>query len=337
MWRNGSVRMILLVTLSLQMSLGAGCERRSETQPSERSTTQPLRIALNIWPGYGAFLIAEDKGFYAEAGVPVEIEIIQGDPEREAALAAGKIDGIGMTMDNLVVLRDKGINVKAIYKYDGSFGADGIVAKKGIQSPPDLKGKRVAWAPGTTSHFFLTQVLKKYGLTTKDLVHVAMASDDAGSAFAAGHLDAAVTWEPWLSKAKEMPDGHVLITTKELPVVEDVLFVREETLKERRGEVVKMLKACFRAVEYWKTHKKEGNAIIAKRLSLPIEDVESMLSGIKIMDLADNKRFFGTEASPGPAYEAFDSAVDAWLKEGIIKAKQSAKDGIDPTLIAELK
>src|SRR5215212_9194533 len=155
---------------------------------------EPLKIALNIWPGYGAFFIAKDKGFYQAQGINVEIEVIQGDPEREAALVAGKIHGIGMTIDNLVLLRDKGIPVKAIYKYDGSNGADGIVAKKEFSSLLDLKGKKVGWAPGTTSHYFLTQTLKDLGMTTKDLDHIAMSSDDAGAAFAAGKLDAAVTW-----------------------------------------------------------------------------------------------------------------------------------------------
>ena len=178
------------------------CVSNCRTTTTPPPPPKPLKIALNIWPGYGAFFIAKDKGFYKDAGVDVAIEIIQGDPEREAALVSGKTDGIGMTIDNLVLLRDKGIPVKAIYKYDGSNGADGILAKKEITSVADLRGKNVGWAPGTTSHFLLTQVLKDAGLTTKDLVHAAMSSDDAGAAFAAGRLDAAVTWEPCLSKAK---------------------------------------------------------------------------------------------------------------------------------------
>lgn len=297
---------------------------------------EPLTIALNIWPGYGAFFIAQDNGYFEEEGVSVELKIIQGDPEREAALVAGKIDGIGMTIDNLVLLRDKEILVKAIFKYDSSYGADGIVAKKTIETPADLKGKEVAFAPGTTSHYFLTQVLKDYGLTTKDLKHVAMSSDDAGAAFAAGKLVAAVTWEPWLSKAKEMPEGRLLISTKEKPVVEDVLFLREEILKKRSKDVKKMLRACFKAIEYWKEHPEEGNEIIAKNLGLPITDVESMLSGIRIMDYKDNNQFFGTEDNPGPAYDAYKSANEAWIKEGIIKKEEPPENGIDPTFISEL-
>jgi NitT/TauT family transport system substrate-binding protein len=327
--------MIRYLAKALAIGLGALVCLGSACHPTTKN--QPLRIALNIWPGYGAFFIAKDKGFYQQEGVNVQIEIIQGDPEREAALVAGKIDGIGMTMDNLVLLRDKGVPVKAVYKYDGSNGADGIAAKKEISSPVDLKGKTVAWAPGTTSHYFLTQVLKDVGLSTKDLDHVAMSSDDAGAAFAAGKLDAAVTWEPWLSKAREMPGAKILVSTKEKPVIEDVLFIREETLNGRKDDVEKFLRACFNAIDYWKAHPAEGNEIIARNLNLPVADVEGMLAGISVMNYDDNKHFFGTADSPGPAYQAYRNAVDAWIKEGLIKKAGKPEDGIDPSFIANLR
>ncbi|GAH76299.1 unnamed protein product, partial [marine sediment metagenome] len=192
------------------------------------------------------------------------------------------------------------------------------------------------WAPATTSHFFLTQVLNEANLSTKDLEHVAMSSDNGGAAFAAGKLDAAVTWEPWLSKAKEMKNGYVLISTKEKPVIDDVLFVRTETLQKRSKDIKKFLKACFKAIDYWKKNPVEGNQIIAKNLNLPLKDVEDMLSGIRIMDYKDNMSFFGTEEKPGAIYKAYENCVDAWLNEGVIKAKSLPNESIDPSFIQGL-
>jgi len=319
---------ILLLFVAFLLFDVPGCENKNKPEP--------IRIALNIWPGYGAFFIAKDKGFFEQEKVSVEIQIIQGDPEREAALISGKIDGIGMTMDNLVVLRDKSVNVKAIFKYDDSYGADGIVALKNIGSIKDLEGKKVSWAPATTSHYFLTQVLKDAGLSTKNLDHVAMSSDNGGAAFAAGKLDAAVTWEPWLSKAQEMENGHLLISTKEKPVIDDVLFIRTEVLNTRREDIRNFLKACFKAIEYWEKNPTEGNKIIANNLKLPLKDVEDMLSGIRIMNHEDNKKFFGSINEPGPAYKAYENCVEAWLVEGVIKNKSLSKESIDPNFIQNL-
>lgn len=305
-----------------------GCE--------SKTPIKPITVALNIWPGYGTFFIAREKGFFDEEDVKVVLEIIQDDAQRQAALLSKKVDGIGMTIDNLVILRDKGIPVKAIFKYDSSYGADGIVAKKSVKTIADLKGKTVGFAAGTPSHYFLLNVLLKNGLSSKDIEHVQMSSDDAGAAFAAGKLDVAVTWEPWLSKAKGMTDGHLLISTKENPVVEDVLFLNEEILRDRPEDVKKMLKACFKAIEYWKKNWKEGNEIIAKALEIPVTDIEGMLEGIKIIDFEGNKQFFGTSENPGPVYDAYRDVVKAWLDAGILKTNQNPKDGIDSSFINSL-
>jgi len=248
---------------------------------------EPLKIGLNVWPGYGAFFIADDKAFFKNEGVDVQLSIIDGDPEREASLASGRLDAIGMTLDNLVLLRSRGIDARAVYKYDGSNGADGIVVRREYKSLNDLRGKKVGWASGTTSNFFLAVALARVGLHTTDLEHVSLSSDDAGAAFAAGHLDAAVTWEPWLSKAKESGLGYTLISSRELPVIEDVLFFNADILTTRRQEVRGFLRACFEAVSYWKSHPDEAVQIISKHLGMPPADVKSMLGGIKVMDYSD--------------------------------------------------
>ncbi|RYD03002.1 hypothetical protein N752_21570 [Desulforamulus aquiferis] len=84
---------------------------------------------------------------------------------------------------------------------DTSYGADGILAKQDIKTLEDLKGRSVALDVGTTSHFFLLSCLQKVGLSDKDITITPMGSSgDAGQAFVAGKIDAAVTWElawPW--------------------------------------------------------------------------------------------------------------------------------------------
>ena len=97
-----------------------------------------------------------------------------------------------------------------------------------------------------------------------------------------------------------------------------------------------MLRACFKAVDYWRAHPDEGNEIIAKRLKLPLKDVIDMLSGIKIMGLQDNKDFFSAEKD-SPAAKAFMAAAEAWLGAGLIKEVESPNSGIDRSLINDLK
>ena len=63
---------------------------------------------------------------------------------------------------------------------------------------------------GRGNYFWLNYVLAQNGMNLADLKTIDMKAGDAGSAFVVGKVDVAVTWEPWLSKAKETPFGHVL-------------------------------------------------------------------------------------------------------------------------------
>jgi len=93
---------------------------------------------------------------------------------------------------------------------DDSNGGDGIVALKDIKSIADLKGRKVAVNEGSVSEFYLNVLLGKAGLKESDLKTVNMTAADAGSAFVAKRVDAAVTWEPWLTRGKTTDFGHLL-------------------------------------------------------------------------------------------------------------------------------
>ena len=70
----------------------------------------------------------------------------------------------------------------------------------------DLKGKTVAAsAPGTAPYFTLAWMLKKNGLTVKDVTVVNLEPAAAAQAFVAGQNDAAMTYEPYLSTVRAAP------------------------------------------------------------------------------------------------------------------------------------
>jgi NitT/TauT family transport system substrate-binding protein len=94
-----------------------------------------------------------------------------------------------------------------------------------------------------------------------------MDADKAGAAFVAGALDAAVTWEPWLTKASESGHGHILITTRQKPgVIVDALAFRDTVLSQKKQAVAALVQAWFDALQYWKDHPAESDAIMAKSL-----------------------------------------------------------------------
>ena len=104
-----------------------------------------------------------------------------------------------------------GVPITQIFLMDRSHGADGLAVRDNIKSFADLKGKTIAVsAPGTTPHFFLSWMLSKNGIRLKDIRTVALEPQPAAQAFVSGRNDAAVSYEPYLSRqARSGPHpGH---------------------------------------------------------------------------------------------------------------------------------
>lgn len=307
----------------------------SASQKTEVSTTgQPLKIGLNPWIGHGQYYVAKEKGFFEKEKVNVELVNFDDNATGKQLINTSKIDAISFTPETVVILNDAGIKIKAVAITDTSKGADGIVASREIKDISDLRGKRVAFEVGSPSHFFLSYFLDQKGLTTKDLSVINEIAPDAGATFVAGKVDAAVTWEPWLSKASEREGGHLLISSSEMEVFPDYLIVREEVLRNRPQDVKATLRALFAAREWIVTNQNEAVGIIAKNFNLTNQEVEEQLPTFKWLGYEESRSLFA-EAN-APARKLIQTAGDLWLKLGLIKTKVNADELVDTSLLKNL-
>src|SRR5699024_79397 len=94
-----------------------------------------------------------------------------------------------------------------------------------------------------------------------------MSSGAAGSAFASGRLDAAFTWEPWLTTAEKSPKGHILISSAQTPgVIVDTIGFRRDYVQEHPDIVQAVVDGVLDAMKYIKTNRDEAYAIMAKAM-----------------------------------------------------------------------
>jgi NitT/TauT family transport system substrate-binding protein len=276
----------------------------------------PVRVGHSTWVGNGPLYIAQDKGYFAENGVEFN-DINIGDLKlRFAAAAAGEVDVILTTIDAMVLYLRSGDEYVLVSGADTSAGGDGIVATKDINTINDLKGKKVAFNEGSTSQFLLDVLLSENGMSEADLVPVNMDPGDAGAALIAGQVDAAVTWEPWLTKAKNSENGKILFdTTNRQDFITDFIIVRKEFLAEHPDDVRGFLKAWYKAVDFYKANPKEAVNIMAKGsgdwLADPAVFAETM-SGVRFYDRDRSMQIFGTKDKPGPIVALTQSALDVW-------------------------
>jgi len=298
---------------------------------------EPIKLGMSTWLGYAPLYLAKEKGFFQKRGLDVEVVVIESPADRRVAFAADKIQGFATTVDTHVMTAaaENPIPLKQVLALDDSHGGDGIVSKKEIKNIKDLKGKTVAAQLGAgASYFWLNYVLAQDGMKLSDLKAIDMKAGDAGSAFVAGKVDAAVTWEPWLSKAKETPFGHVLLASDKTPgIIVDSLAFKPDFLKKRGEDVKKIVAAWNEAVKFAADNPQEADAIMAKFTGQKPEEFTKEKTGVRFYGQKENKDYFGTAKSPGLLYKVTQRAADLWFELKLIKTKPKAADLIDGSFL----
>ena len=273
---------------------------------------EPLKLGHSTWVGYGPLYIAKDKGFFKDEGLDVELIVMEDPKIRFPALAAGQIDVAVTTVDTMLNFLNDHQNYRYLFALDDSKGGDGIVANKDIKTIADLKGKSVAYAEGSVSQFYLGVLLKQAGLKFSDVETQNMTAGDAGAAFVAERVDAAVTWEPWLTRGKQAQHGHLLVDSSTSPgLITDVAITTPEKLEARKADFEALYRAWVKAVEFQKAHPEEADAIMAKGVGGWLEDptvFAETRAGIVYYDEAMNQAFFGTADEPGAITKTIDNA-----------------------------
>jgi NitT/TauT family transport system substrate-binding protein len=278
------------------------------------ASAEPLKLGHSTWVGYGPLYIAQEKGFFADEGVEVELIVMEDPKIRFPALAAGQIDVAVTTVDTMLNFLNENQGYVYLFALDDSKGGDGIVANKEIASVADLEGKSVAYAEGSVSQFYLGVLLKEAGLSIGDVETQNMTAGDAGAAFVAGRVDAAVTWEPWLTRGRQAEHGHLLVDSSTSPgLITDMAITTPEKLAERADDFKALYRAWVRAVDFQKTNEQEADAIMAKGVGGWLEDpavFAETRAGIVYYDEAMNQAFLGTPEAPGTITETIENALE---------------------------
>lgn len=281
---------------------------------------EPFRIGFSTWVGYGPFYVAQEKGFFAEEGLNVELIRMEGTGEKRAALLSKRLEGLGSTVDDYIVGISQGLNGKMVLFIDESYGGDGVLVKSNIKTIKDFAGKRIGVQPGFVNHFFLLHLLDIGNLNQDNVKIVPMEPDQAAIALLKDNIDIAVTWEPHLSLIKNRKDYNLFITTRDKlaqKIIVDNLIIRDDVLKNRSKEVEKLIKVWFKTIQFIEQNREDSYKIIAKFFKLKQEEVSNMLSGARFMSLEENRNFFDTRRNPN-VYSICEKALKLYQKSKII-------------------
>ena len=283
-----------------------------------------LRIGYSDWPGWTAWEIAEKKGFFQKHGVNVKLEWFEYGPSIDA-FSVGKIDAVGISNGDAMVLNATGARNVIILINDYSNGNDKIVARPGIRSVKELKGKKIGVEFGCLSHALLINALTKNGMKESDVKLVNMPTHQAAQILETGEVDAIVAWQPHSGNALELVKGSTAIYTSadEPGIIYDVLAVSTESLMKHRAEWQKVVAAWYDVIDFLNDPKTRPEAIkiMADRVGVSAKKYGGYIDGTRFLTVDEALKHF--KKAPG-----FDSVygsseiVDKFFFENKIYTKK---------------
>jgi NitT/TauT family transport system substrate-binding protein len=298
----------------------------------------PLKIAYSDWPGWTAFEIAIQKGWFKEAGVDVKFDWFEYAPSMEA-FAAGKVDAVMVTVGDALVTGAPGARSVGIIATDYSNGNDMIVARPGIKDLKGLKGKKVGLEIGLVEHLLLLKGLEKAGLKETDVKLVNVPTHQTAQTLASKDVDAIGAWQPNAGQAlKAVGGSKPILTSANLPgLIYDLVSVSPKSLSTRRDDWVKVVKVWNRTVAFVTdpANKAEAVKIMAGRAGVPPDEYAKFLPGTRFLSpqeaLArfDKKEGLGTLYGSGLVADVFNVANKVYAKP------QPVAEYLDGSLLRE--
>jgi len=278
------LRRSLLTLAACSFALGATAPARAE-----------IKVGLSDWPGWVAWYVAEQQGYFKKNGADVKLVWFGNYTDSVAALSAGRLDANSQTWSDTMAPLAKKVDLKAVLVNDNSAGNDALMVSPKIHSFSELKGKRIALEQYSISHFVLATALAKNGMSIKDANVVNLSAGDAAAAFMAGRVDAAVVWNPWVSKIETSGKGRALFTSRDMPgLIPDLLVANGKSLrdKNKRQELVGMIRAWFEAEAYIRSHPDDAVKVMSKVVGLKPAEYKVFLPGTRFFGAAENTTAF---------------------------------------------
>lgn len=285
---NRKIWMLLCLATALLTSALTSCS-------TPHNNPAPLRIGSNVWPGYEPLYLARAKGYYDNT--PVQLVEFSSPTEVVRAYQDGTIEAAALTMDEILLLIQKGLDPQIVLVMDFSNGADVVMGQAGYRSLKELKGKRIGVEGSALGAYTLSRALTLNHMKPTDIEIVQVPLNEHEIAFKSGLVDAVVTFEPIKTKLTQL-GATLLFSSAEIPgEIVDVLVVQKKYLKSHPEIVKQLIDHWFLTLDYMKSNPRDAADTIVLRLGITPEQFTRSLKDLEIPNRNENQRLL---AGPHP-------------------------------------
>jgi sulfonate transport system substrate-binding protein len=315
-------RLLAAFALTAVLGAGAACvSAESESNPAVRAdgSVDLSKVTLRVGDqkGTGAQALLRSAGELDK--VPYKItwsQFTSGPPLLESANAgAVDIGGVGNAPPVFAAAAQSKIKIVSAYK--AGLSGQAVVVPKGsaIKSPAELRGKKIAVAKGSSSHYHLLTVLTKAGVDFSEIQAQYLQPADALAALSTGRVDAWAIWDPYTAQAEQKEGARILVDGKGYLPGDSVFVAGDKALEDKaRAAALRDFVARIRRAHTWvNSHPEEWARAYAQLTGLPYEVT---LAAVKRDPYTDHPIDAATIAGEQQVADAF---ADAKLIPGEVK------------------
>lgn len=272
--RRSFIRYSALATASALVS--AGCDGLGRQTQKE-----PLRLGSQLWAGFMPWKTAEEKGFFKQNDIQVNLTWVESLTQLNTDLAAGKFDAASLTTSDLYQVISQGGKFKAVLATDFSSGADAIITTPEIKALKELADKKAEVELGSVGHLLYLQALDAGGVPQNQAELVNTLADVAVKNLVAGKAQVIYAYEPFVGQALSSGKGKAIFSSKDVPgLITDLLIVNQKTIDEQPETVEKLVKTWYDTLNYRNQNLQEVLSIEAKQAGVSVEEYQRILQGL---------------------------------------------------------
>ena len=251
-----------------------------------QDASQSLRVGTNVWPGYEPLYLARVLGHYDDRSVrlvecPSASQVIR-------AFRNNNIEVAALTLDEVLLLKEDGHDVRVILVTDFSNGGDVILGNSEITRLTDLRGRKVGVELTALGAYVLTRALQSVGMSTTDVNVVPLELNEQEQGFSDGRVDAVVTFEPVSSRLIAKGAVHLFDSTQIPGEIVDVLAVRGSIIDNQPERLSVLLKGWFSGLRHLEEQPVDASKHMAERLQLEPAAVLASLDGLQFPTMDEN-------------------------------------------------
>ncbi len=295
-----------LASLGIESEGTDGPKKKKKKGGSSDENT--INIGVVTWGGYAAgqyfnegFEASEESRFYKDYGFKVNFMILDNPVTSRKAFENNEVDLLWATIDAFPTESGQlAGDPQVVFQADWSRGGDAIVARRGINSVADLKGKKIAVAEMSPSHTFLLWLLEAGDLKSSDVeIEKVESAVDAAAAFKSKSVDAAVVWSPDDEDCINSVSGAKILqnTRNASNIIADVFIAKKDYIDENKEKLAQLYEGwMIGAAELNSSdaNKRKAAKILAKNFSGFDEDMTyQAINNVRLCTHGDNENFFG--------------------------------------------